>query len=218
MMRRTFVKGVVSGMRASLQKVSLLTGAQIIQIEYFEDTAPAEMGEFAGYSTLPTVVTGLSGLESKITRLLDKTNKLPIEETVRSANLVLRELNGTLISVRSILDKREVHAIPDEVLASVEALRKVLENESLQTLPDDASVTLQSLRNLLEAEEVRQVPAELNDTLAAARFQLQGESPEVYQLGKTLKEVELAARTLREFLDSIEKNPETLIRGKSQPE
>jgi len=49
-----------------------------------------------------------------------------------------------------------------------------------------------------------------------ARYQLQGETPEIHQLGKTLKEVESAARALREFLDTLEKKPESLIRGKSE--
>ena len=59
------------------------------------------------------------------------------------------------------------------------------------------------------------MPAEIKSTLADLRFQLQGESPQAYQLGRTLKEVESAARALREFLDLLEIKPESLIRGKS---
>lgn len=216
-MRKIFTKGVTRGMRASLETASLLTGAQIVQFDYYEDAAPAESGEFEDYSTIPAIVTGLGGLESKLARLLDKANELPLDQTFRSVNLVLGELDGTLKSVRSIMEKREVRKIPEEILATSKALHKVLENKDMQALPGDARVILQSLRDLLEAEETRQIPAELKGALSAARFQLQGDSVEVYQLGRTLKEVELAARTLREFLDAIEKKPEALIRGKSQP-
>ena len=75
--------------------------------------------------------------------------------------------------------------------------------------------TLEALRKILEDEGIREIPEEIKDTLAAAQFQLQGDSPQVYQLGRTLKEVESAARALREFLDLLEVKPESLIRGKS---
>jgi len=56
----------------------------------------------------------------------------------------------------------------------------------------------------------------MENTLAAARSQLEGRSPEVYQLGLTLKEIESAARALREFLDFLETKPEGLLQGKSR--
>ena len=68
----------------------------------------------------------------------------------------------------------------------------------LQNLPDEIDATL----------------AAAQATLAAAQFQLKGDSSEVHQLGATLREVEAAARSLREFLDVMERNPESLIRGK----
>jgi paraquat-inducible protein B len=57
---------------------------------------------------------------------------------------------------------------------------------------------------------------EAQATLAAAKSQLQGESVQVYQLGVMLKEVEGAARALREFLDYLEQHPEALLKGKQQ--
>ncbi len=71
------------------------------------------------------------------------------------------------------------------------------------------------IRDILEKDSTLAVPDELQQTLAAARFQLEGESTETYQLVTTLKEVESAARALREFLDLMEAKPESLIRGKS---
>ena len=89
------------------------------------------------------------------------------------------------------------------------------ESDSGGDLPLELSKTLAALRNILEKDSTRDVPDELNKTLAAARFQLTGESTESYQLVTTLKEVEAAARALREFLDLLEIKPEALIRGKS---
>ena len=150
------------------------------------------LGEFEGYAEIPTIVTGLSGLEDKISKLLDKVNELPIEVTMGMVNVAVAELNKSL-----------------------KALNEVLDNQNLRTIPGELQDTLEALRKILEDEGIREIPAEIQNTLAAARFQLQGESPQAYQLGQTLKEVESAARALREFLDLLESKPESLIRGKS---
>ena len=95
-------------------------------------------------------------------------------------------------------------------------MRKLVEDENLRDIPADAQETIAALRAMLESEDMQRVPTELKSALSAARFQLQGQTPEIHQLGKTLKEVESAARALREFLDTLEKKPESLIRGKSE--
>jgi paraquat-inducible protein B len=194
-MREALSKGVAKGLRVSLIKGNLLTGAQVINLEYYEDAEPAAIGEYEGYPTMPTIVTGLGGLEAKITRLLDKANELPLEQTIGSINLALAELNQSLKVVHNLLDNDQLRAIPSELNSTLEALRQILESDNFN-----------------------EIPGELKSTLAAARFQLQGESAEAYQLGRTLKEVESAARALREFLDLMEQKPESLIRGKKDTE
>jgi hypothetical protein len=44
--------------------------------------------------------------------------------------------------------------------------------------------------------------------------QLSGDSVQAYQLGQALREVEGAARSMREFLDYLERNPEAVLQGK----
>ena len=52
--------------------------------------------------------------------------------------------------------------------------------------------------------------------LVSARAQLEGEAVQAYQLGETLREIEGAARALRELLDYLDRNPEAVLRGKKQ--
>jgi paraquat-inducible protein B len=192
--RRAIEEGVGNGLRATLVTGNLLSGAKFVDLEYFPDAPAAEMGEFEGYASIPTVSTGLGELEDKISRLLDKANDLPLHKTVSTVNLALTELNQSLKSLRVILG-----------------------NDNLRTIPGELQSTLEALRSILEDDNIQAVPAELRSTLAAAKYQLQGQSTEAYQLGRTLKEVESAARALREFLDFLEKSPEALIRGKTKP-
>lgn len=215
LMRDVFSRGVKQGMRATLGKSSLLTGAQFVELDYFDDVVEGEMGEFEGYTTIPTILTGLAELEHKLTYLMQKAGDLPLEELVNSANIAVGEMSRSASALRIILENKNLTTIPNEAQAVLEALRTILEDDDTNAIPDEAHAALEALRTLLEDEGLREVPDEINDTLEAARFQLQGQSSEVFQLNKTLKEVELAARALREFLDYLEREPESLIRGKS---
>jgi len=215
-LRKTIKAATEKGMRATLSTGNLLSGAQIVNFDYFDDVPAAEVGEFEGYPTIPSVATGIGQLEHRISTLLDKLNRLPIEETVNSANLALAELTRSLTSARGILDDADTRAVPGELQASLKALRALLEADSTRAVPEELQASLRSLRSILEDESTRNLALELESTLVAARGQLEGSSPESYQLILTLKEVESAARALREFLDFLEKKPEGLLQGKSR--
>jgi len=121
------------------------------------------------------------------------------------------------LEIYSPVPAPELDEALDEMNRSMQALRTLLERDSTREIPDELRDSILVLRELLERDSMQKVPDELEKTLAAARAQLQGDSVEIYQLGVTLKEVEAAARSLREFLNYLERNPESLIRGKSEP-
>ena len=214
--RNTIRAAAEYGLRATLRTGNLLTGAQIVDLEFFDDVPAAELGEFEGYPTIPSIATGIGQLEHRISALLDKLNRLPLGETVNSVNLALAELTQSLESLRSILEDDSTRSVPGELEASLKALRALLEADSTRAVPEELRASLTSLRSILEDESTRNLTIEMENTLAAARSQLEGRSPEVYQLGLTLKEIESAARALREFLDFLEKKPEGLLQGKSR--
>jgi paraquat-inducible protein B len=57
---------------------------------------------------------------------------------------------------------------------------------------------------------------EAEQALSVARSQLEGDSEQLYRLTSTLDELERAARSVREFFDYLERNPESMLRGKSK--
>ena len=215
LLRNIIKQGVDDGLRVSLTTSNLLSGAQVVSFQFYDDVPAAKEGEFEGYTTIPTITSGIGQLEHRISTLLDKVNSLPLEKTVGSVNLAVVELNRTLAALRNILEDDSTRSIPVEVENTLAALRSILEADGSHDLPAELSKTLAALRDILEADSTRAVAGELQNTLAAATFQLKGESTESYQLVTTLQEVEAAARALREFLDLLEVKPESLIRGKS---
>ena len=125
-------------------------------------------------------------------------------------------MRETLAGVNSIVNTEDTQELTATLQATLKKLRDAASDASiliknidskLGTLDTDLKPVIDKLVAVLD---------EAQATLAAAKSQLQGESVQVYQLGVMLKEVEGAARALREFLDYLEQHPEALLKGKQQ--
>ena len=123
-------KAVGYGFRVTLQSGNLLTGALYVSFDYHEEDDPVEIGEFAGYPTLPSISGGLAQIELKVARLLDKLNALPIEPAVRSADRTLRQLDRTLAEVNTLIGSADTQRLPGALEAALEQLRVTLEGFS----------------------------------------------------------------------------------------
>lgn len=126
--------GVGNGLRASMERGNLLTGAQYINIDYYPAAEEADLGTFMQYTTIPTIETGLAQLEEKVTSILDTINALPLADTVAT-------LNQNLVSLQSILDNQSTQELPTHLDQTVQELRAVIGSLSPNS---DAAQTLDS--------------------------------------------------------------------------
>ena len=133
-LQQVIASGVrANGLRATLETGNLLTGKQLISLDYFPDEEPAELGSFEQYSVIPTIETGVARLEHQVSAFLEKLNALPLEETVAGANKALSKADDTLTSLT----------------AAIDSANGVLANEDVQALPDELAATLYDLRTVL---------------------------------------------------------------------
>jgi paraquat-inducible protein B len=95
---------VTMGLRASIGSGNLLTGKKLINLDYYPDVEPAEMGMFLQYSVIPSIETGLGRIEHQISTLLDKLNALPLDQTVSGANDAIRSADKTLLTLTKSLE------------------------------------------------------------------------------------------------------------------
>ena len=107
----TIVSGVSNGMRATLASGSLVTGSKYVSIDYFPDSEPTSVGEFEGYTVIPTVPGGFERIEQQLYALLEKFNQLPLENTVAGANEALAGISTTLASLRAVLDDEKLQEL-----------------------------------------------------------------------------------------------------------
>jgi paraquat-inducible protein B len=150
---------------------------------------------------------------------------IDVEEWSRRFGNILRgldelsnseDLRRSLAGIRAIMDSDETRGLATSVAAALEDVRIAAADASemfraldtgVGTLVEDVGPVITQLNTTLrEAEQA----------LAAARGQLRGESEQVMQLQATLHEIERATRAMREFFDYLERNPESLLKGRQQ--
>ena len=184
--RNAFLQRMIDerGLRAQLRTGSLLTGQLYVAFDYFPKAAKAGITFNRGVAELPVVPSGLVDLEAKLGSILDKIDKLPLDQ-------IATELKKDLESL-------------DETLTGATRLIKRVDTEIVPTLKTD----LEALHRALGSME---------RTLKNADASLLGpDAPAQQELRDALNEFTRAARSLRVFLDYLERHPDSAIRGKLQ--
>ena len=126
--------GVGNGLRGSMERGNLLTGAQYINLDYYPAAEKATLGTFMQYTTIPTIETGLAQMEEKVTSILNTIDALPLADTVAS-------LNQNLESLESILDNQSTQQLPTHLDQTIQELRDAISSLAPNS---DASQTLNS--------------------------------------------------------------------------
>lgn len=144
-------RGVEGGMRATLSTGNLLTGSLYVAFDMYPDQPKASLGDYAGRTTIPTIESGLGGLEQRVAALLDKINDLPLDQT-------LAELQGTLASLNQVLAGDGMQSLPSSMDATLKQLQQTvasfsgdseLQSRLLPTITE-LDRTLASLREVLD--------------------------------------------------------------------
>ena len=146
------VRGV--GLRATLATGNLLTGSLYVALDLYPDSDPAEVGEWAGLPTIPTIPSGLEGIQQQLMAFLDKLNSLPLEGTVVEAQ-------QTLASIERLIAGEGMQELPTSLDATLRELRATLASLSadselqVRLLPMITKLdgTLGSLRQVLDTLE-----------------------------------------------------------------
>ena len=206
------------GLRAQLHLESILTSQMAIQLDYHPNTE----ARYHGDGELPEIPT----IPTPIEKFSEQIQKLPIEQ-------ILNDITSTLSSINRIVSSPEIMETISsfgETLQRIDQLAANIDSK-LQPLADNTNKTLGSVdqlatnlnRNvqpladntvkaLLDAQiTLQQANAMLNNT----KRLLNEDSTQIYNLNLALEEIVNAARSIRIFAETIERQPETLLKGKN---
>jgi paraquat-inducible protein B len=184
---------VGKGMRAQLKTGSLITGQLLVAIDMHPQAPPAKINWEGRYPEFPTVPTAMEEITTSLTQLLNKLEKLPIEQ-------IGSDLRDTVAGAKRLINSAELQQ-------SVTALNRTL---------DQAQKFVAALNTGI-APELKTAVSNLNSALIQAQKLTKSLNSNVApQADRTLRELQAAARSIKVWAAYLERNPEALIRGKSK--
>ncbi len=212
------LKGLIdAGLRAQLQLQSLLTGQLFIQLD-FNPGSPVELVGDERYPEIPTIPTPIE----KITRKLED---FPVEQVMN--NLVSTsegltklvnspELHQSILSLNETLENINRLVTLPELQKSIASLRAALDD--LGSLARNIDRRVEPLGSEMHAtlDEARLAMTQARGTLESAQHLVSDEKL-LYAIDNALAEITSAARSVRDLTDFLERQPQSLLRGKTLP-
>jgi paraquat-inducible protein B len=181
---------VDQGLRAQIRTGSLITGKLYVAIDFFRSAKPAKLVMRDNIVEIPTIPTPMEALSANLAALMEKLQKLPVEEIGDSAVEALRGVSSLANSAELKSAVRNL----DQSLVQVKKLTASLNQDvprAVHTVSKQAAETMAEIESLVGAD-----------------------SAVAYELKRALKEFAEAAQALRVLADRLERHPESLLQGK----
>jgi paraquat-inducible protein B len=183
-----------------------------VAFDYFEDEPKVKVDWKPAMPTLPSVPSTATELEAKLSGILAKLDRLPYDAIGADVTRALASLDVTLRSATATLKRVDGDVTP-ELKTTLEDARRLLATAD-GLLKNGVTTTLAGVDTTLA--EARKPLATADALLKSADGNVLGRSAPIQQdLRDALREVGLAARSIRDLLDYLDRHPEALIRGKT---
>jgi paraquat-inducible protein B len=183
------------GLRASLQSASLITGQQVVALDFVPNAPPVEVSMEGTDFVLPTTEGGgFAGLASSATDLLDKVGAIPFDQIGASLNGILKSVNDMTQGPQMKKALTDLSAM----IGSAQGMVQRLDTKQLPEITAGLEKTLTSANKL-----VLSLDSGYGDNTKFNR-----------DLERLLVQTNEAVRSLRSLTDLLARHPEALIKGR----
>ena len=160
---------VNQGLRARLQTGNLLTGQLFVELQHYPDLPELAMTRFLEYPVIPTTLDDFSQLTQKASDVLDKLNRLPVEDLMSELTVMAQDFRETAAEFKA------ASAGMDELLINLEE-KQVLEQ---------VNKTMASFEQLAQSYSIgSQGHDELIDTISTLNQRMSELQPLLLQLNQ----------------------------------
>ena len=215
---------VDAGMRAKLDVESFVTGQLLVELDFHPEVPPLYRSENPPYTEIPTMQSGIQEVVDQMQRFMaDIQANVDVQDMAKDIGSILKgidelanspDIRESLAGLNRIINDRNTQELTGALRATLADARGALQDARVLVQNADARI-VPLLDELMPAvEKLDAALAAGESALSNASEQMKGDTELAYGLTTTLDELQLAARSLRVFLDYIERNPEALIRGK----
>jgi len=212
---------VTQGLRGQLQTESLVTGVLYVALDWFPET-PLHFVQPAGdhfqYEEIPTVPTEFAQAQEAAARIIKKLEDIDFKRLIDSLAKTSDGV-GQLVSVnspalKSILQSMD-QAMP-QLRGAISDFRKLTTtaDHNIENVSGDLHQTLTAAQSAID--QIAATMKEAQTTIVSVRATVDPNSPTIYELTKSLREVSGAASSLRLLADSLDHNPQAVVLGKPE--
>jgi paraquat-inducible protein B len=215
---------IAKGLRAQLQTESFVTGVLYLELSYRLDSAPPRLYAdtarlFPQIPTSPSLMNALGGgagsILSEMVKILTKVNGLLSDMNVKEINAAVVQ---SAKAVQELMSTPEIRATLRQMPATAAQLNRAMaQTERLAARVSGAIDPLQTSLTGVSKEAITTLQA-LQRTLDEMHGLISQDTGPGYALTGTLKSLQEAADALRVLIQSLDQNPDMLLRGKKPPE
>jgi paraquat-inducible protein B len=181
---------LAKGLFAQLKTGNLVTGQQYVALDFLPNAAPTRVTYEDAHPVIPTLPTQIEEIASKVSQVITKIDKLPIEQ-------IGRDLKDTIQGARQLVNSPEISEVLRSLNTAVKEIQLLTASLRTGTTPELNAVLKQAQLSLATSKDV-----------------LEADSPLQYRMKETLEELSDTARSLRVLVEYLENHPESIVTGK----
>jgi paraquat-inducible protein B len=192
---------VQQGMRATLQSASLITGQQMVVLDFVPDAPPAAVTMEGTSFVVPTTESGgFAGLQASAAALLAKVNTIPFDQ-------IGKNLDGVLQAANTMANGTEMKQTLTDIAATMAQVKDVTTH-----LDNGLSPTLRQLPDLVSG--LQKTVANTNRLVESLDTGYGGNTQFNRDLGRVLVQLNEALSSIRSLTDLLARDPQALIKGR----
>ncbi len=201
---------VEAGLRASVRSSSVIAGQRSVDLDLRPDSAARLSGIKSRYPEIPSAPTGMEVINERVEATLKKISNVPIDE-------VLLQLNATLASLQTALDKGDVPATLRQMRTTLDGATRTFSSAEkamgqVDGISGQATATLASVDQTMKG--LQKTLERLDKTLATVEKNVEGTGELRSETLKTVEEMNELMKSLRSLVEMLQQHPESLLRGK----
>ena len=216
-----------AGLRTRLDVESFVTGQLVVNLDMHPDTRAVFRGKNPPHPEIPSIPSGIQQVMQKIENFLSEVQeKVPLDEVVTTLMSGIEgfdqlvnspDLQATLAGINRLVNAEDTQALPQKLRSAIAELEAATASARALIGTVDSRLDPALARAVPLMEQLEGTLREGQAVLSLARGQLEDHPETAAQLSASLRELERSARAIRVLVESLERKPESLIRGKGSP-
>ncbi|PWL67745.1 MAG: hypothetical protein DBY30_03470 [Verrucomicrobia bacterium] len=209
---------IAEGLRAKLNYQSIVTGMLYIELDFIADKGEKYDLKYGGtrFKEIPAAKSGLSELAKGFEKTMADVAKIDFAA-------IGQNVHSAIVKVNEKLDGIDAKAISDSAVSALKGVDELARNKDvaesikkLDALLSDSDALVNDARAELKkfSASGTSIMARLDEVLRNVNSVVAPQSPFRYQIAVLLKTMNESMSYISNFTDYLQRNPNSLLRGK----